>query len=108
MKTWNSKKDRREAAVAFLQKIMTDPSVRAAVLKNREDAHRIFKEEGDIDLPDDVEVVCVGPSTQERDKLMVFVLPPEGTDAANLDPFKYWIGTWQPYEVDPVDDSQSG
>jgi hypothetical protein len=104
-RSWKSKKDRRDAAVAFLQKTLTDPDVRSAVLKDRQAAHRILKQEGGIDIPNDVEVICVGPSTQERDRLVVFVLPPEGTPTEHLNPFKYWTGTWQPYGVDPVTDS---
>jgi hypothetical protein len=96
-RTWKSKQDRRDAAVAFLRKTITDPDVRSTVLKDRQLAHKIFEREGEIDLPDDVEVICVGPSTQERDRLIVFVLPPEGTDTEHLDPFKYWTGTWLPY-----------
>jgi hypothetical protein len=102
-RTWKLKKDRRDAAVAFLKKTITDPNVRSAVLKDRQAAHKLFEREGGINIPDDVEVICVGPSTQERDRLVVFVLPPEGTDAEHLDPFKYWTGTWYPYGMDPVE-----
>jgi hypothetical protein len=96
-RNWKSKKDRREAAAAFLRKTISDPDVRSAVLKDRKAAHRIFKREGDINVPDDVEVICVGPSTQERDRLVVFVLPPEDTSTAHVDPLKYWVGAWLPY-----------
>jgi hypothetical protein len=101
MRDWNSKKDRRDAVTKFLQKTVSDPAVRARVLSDRQAAHQILEKEGDIDLPDDVEVICVGPSTQERDRLIVIVLPPEGTETENIDPFKYWIGTWPTYDVDP-------
>jgi hypothetical protein len=101
-RTWKSKQDRRDAAVAFLRKTITDPNVRSAVLKDRKAAHKLFETEGDINIPDDVEVICVGPSTQERDRLVVFVLPPEGTDTEHLDAFKYWTGTWWPYGMDPM------
>jgi hypothetical protein len=96
-RNWKSKKDRREAAAAFLQKTITDPDVRSAVLKDRKAAHRLLEREGNINIPDDVEVICVGPSTQERDRLVVFVLPPEDTPTAHVDPLKYWIGAWLPY-----------
>lgn len=96
-KNWKSKKDRREAAAAFLQKTITDPDVRSAVLKDRKAAHRLFEREGEINIPDDVEVVCIGPSTQERDRLVVFLLPPENTSTAHIDPLKYWLGAWPPY-----------
>lgn len=96
-RNWKSKKDRREAATAFLQKTITDPDVRSAVLKDRKAAHRLFEREGDISIPDDVEVVCIGPSTQERDRLVVFVLPPEDMPAAHIDPLRHWIGAWTPY-----------
>jgi hypothetical protein len=101
-RTWKSKKDRREAAVAFLQQTITDPDLRSAVLKDRKAAHKLLEKAGDIDIPDDVEVICVGPSTQERDRLVVFVLPPEGTETDHLDAFKYWIGTWFPYGMDTM------
>jgi hypothetical protein len=101
-RSWKSKKDRRDAAVAFLQKTITDPDVRSAVLKDRKAAHKLFEREGAINIPADVEVICVGPSTQERDRLMVFVLPPEGTPTEHLDAFKYWIGAWPPYQMDPI------
>ena len=101
-RTWKSKKDRKDAAVAFLQKTITDPDVRSAVLKDRKAAHKLFEREGEISLPADVEVICVGPSTQERDRLVVFVLPPEGTSPEHLDAFKYWIGTWPPYSGEPI------
>ena len=96
-RNWKSKKDRREAATAFLQKTITDPDVRSAVLKDRKAALRLFEREGNINIPDDVEVICIGPSTQERDRLVVFVLPPEDTPTAHVDPLKYWIGAWIPY-----------
>jgi hypothetical protein len=86
---------------AFLQKTITDPELRTRVLKDQQAAHSTLETEGDIDLPNDVEVICVGPSTQERDRLIVIVLPEEGTETKNLDPFKYWIGTWPIYDVDP-------
>ena len=96
-RNWKSKKDRREAAAAFLQKTITDPDVRSAVLKDRRAAHRLFEREGDINIPDDVEVICIGPSTQERDRLVVLILPPEDIAVGHLDPLKYWIGAWTPY-----------
>lgn len=102
-RTWTSKRDRRNAATAFLRKTVTDPDVRSAVLKDRRAAHQILEKEGNISIPDDVEVICVGPSTQERDRLVVFVLPPDGTDTEHLDPFKYWIGAWWPYGMDPIE-----
>jgi len=96
-RNWKSKKDRREAAAAFLRKTIIDPDVRSAVLKDRKAAHRILKREGDINLPEDVEVICIGPSTQERDKLIVFVLPSEDTASEHIDPLKYWVAAWEPY-----------
>ena len=104
-RTWKLKKDRRDAAVAFLQQTITNADVRSAVLKDRKAAHRLFERVGNIDIPDDVEVICVGPSTQERDRLVVFVLPPEGTSTEHLDAFRYWIGTWFPYQLDPENSS---
>lgn len=101
-KSWASKKDRRDAAAAFLRKTITDPNVRAAVLKDREATHKLFEREGGINIPDDVEMICVGPSTQERDRLVVFVLPPESTPIEQIDPLKYWIASWPPYATDPV------
>lgn len=101
-RNWKSKKDRREAATVFLQKTITDPDVRSAVLKDRNAAGRLFAAEGVIDIPDDVEVICVGPSTQERDRLIVFVLPSEDADVEQIDPLAHWIAAWSPYGLDPV------
>ena len=97
MRDWTSKKDRREAAAAFLRKTIDDPDVRSAVLKDRKAAHRIFEREGNVAIPDDVEVICIGPSTQERDRVILFVLPPEDNTAGYVDPLKHWIGAWYPY-----------
>jgi hypothetical protein len=97
MRDWKSKNDRRKAAAAFLRKTITDPDVRSAVLKDRKAAHRIFEREGDVSIPDDVEVICIGASTQERDRIILFVLPPEETPTDHIDPLKYWIGAWWPY-----------
>jgi hypothetical protein len=53
---------------------------------------------GGIDnIPDDVEVICIGPSTQERDRMVLIVLPTEDTETEHIDPLKYWIGAWLPY-----------
>jgi hypothetical protein len=71
--------------------------VRFAVLKDRKAAHRLFEREGNVNIPDDVEVICIGPSTQERDRVVLFVLPPEDNPATHVDPLKYWIGAWYPY-----------
>ena len=90
-------KDRKAAAEAFLQKTMTDPDVRSAVLKDRAAARRIFQSEGDVDIPDDVEVICLGPTTQERDRLVVFLLPPDGISPQHIDPLRHWICAWPPY-----------
>jgi hypothetical protein len=94
---WKSMKDRKAAAEAFLQKTITDPDVRSAVLKDRTAARRIFQREGDVDIPDDVEVICLGPTTQERDRLVVFLLPPDGISPQHIDPLRHWIGAWPPY-----------
>ena len=100
-RSWKSKKDRRDAAVAFLKKTITDSGVRSIVLKDRKAAHRIFQQEGKINIPSDVEVICLGPSTQELDRLIVFALPPENTSTEYIDPLRHWVAAWQPYGIDP-------
>jgi hypothetical protein len=107
-RTWKSKKDRRDAAVAFLQKTISDPDVRSAVLKDRKIAHKLLEREGNINIPDDVEVICIGPSTQERDRLVVLMLPPDGTSPEHIDPLKYWLAGWIPYEMDPATPTPHG
>ena len=106
-RSWKSKKDRRDAAVAFLKKTITDSGVRSIVLKDRKAAHRIFQQEGKINIPNDVEVICLGPSTQELDKLVVFALPPQNESFDHIDPLKYWVAAWQPYGLDPAELSSS-
>jgi|ERR1700736_464168 len=102
-RSWKSKKDRRDAAVAFLKKTITDPGVRSIVLKDRKAAHRIFQQEGNINIPNNVEVICLGPSTQELDRLVVFALPPQNESAEYIDPLKYWVAAWIPYGLDPTE-----
>jgi hypothetical protein len=97
IRNWKSKKDRKDAATEFLKQVVIDPDVRSSALKDRRAAHRLLGKIGEINVPDDIEVICIGPSTQERDRLVVFILPPEGTEPEHLDVFKYWIGTWVPY-----------
>ncbi len=101
-RNWKSKKDRKDAATEFLKQVVIDPDVRSSVLKDRRAARRLLTKVGEIDVPDDVEVICIGPSTQERDRLVVFILPPEGTETEHLDVFKYWIGAWLPYGPGPL------
>jgi hypothetical protein len=102
-RSWKSKKDRRDAAVAFLKKTITDPGVRSIVLKDRKAAHRIFQEEGNINIPNNVEVICLGPSTQELDRLVVFALPPQSESTEHIDPLKYWVAAWLPYGLDATE-----
>lgn len=102
-RNWRSKKDRRDAAVAFLKKTVTDPEVRSVVLKDRGAARRMFREIGGINIPSDVEVICLGPSTQELDRLVVFALPSEDASTDHIDPLKHWIAAWEPYGLDPAE-----
>lgn len=82
---------------------MTDPGVRSIVLKDRKAAHRIFQREGNINIPNDVEVICLGPSTQELDRLVVFALPPQSASTEYIDPLKHWVAAWMPYGLDPAE-----
>lgn len=91
------KSDRRAAAKEFLQKTITDADLRKDIITYPENAREYFRVHGDIDVPNDVQVICVEPGTQERDKVVVFVLPETTVDPDNLDPMKYWIAAWIPY-----------
>jgi hypothetical protein len=101
MKQWfnndaeQQKKDRRAAAKAFLEKTASDSTIWNEVRDDRKKAKEHFRTYGDIDVPPEVEVICVDPDTRERDKLVVFLLPEPNTQ--NVDPLKYWLAAWIPY-----------
>jgi hypothetical protein len=105
MKPWfnanpeQQKLDRRNAAQAFLEKTITSDQVRKDILdpvNGKKKAWEHFRTYGDIDVPADVEVICVDPDTRKRDKLVVFLVP-ELTATAPIDPIKYWLAAWIPY-----------
>lgn len=97
-RNWNIPKDQREAARAFLQRTLDDSALRRAVLADRRTAHDNFSNIGDINIPDDVEVICVEPSTQARAKLVVLILPESGDQLpSDLSTLKHWVAAWVPY-----------
>jgi len=97
---WNKQEDQRAAARDFLQAIEDDAT---DALRNRVKADRVvarteFEKHGKISIPNDVEVICVEPSTQARAKLVVLALPEKGDQlASDLSSLKYWLAAWIPY-----------
>jgi hypothetical protein len=97
-RNWSNDADQRAAATAFLKQTQTDPALRKKVVEDRKAAHDEFKRIGDISIPDDVEVICVEPSTQARAKVVVFALPTEFDSLpSDLSSLKYWLAAWVPY-----------
>jgi endosialidase-like protein len=97
-RSWGNSEDERAAGRKFLEAILQDDSLRGKVVGSREEARTQFIDKGDIDVPPDVEVVCVQPTKDARKKVVVFVLPEKGevlqSDLATL---KYWVAAWTPY-----------
>lgn len=97
-RNWNDHADQRAAAEKFLKKTIADKTFRKKVMADRNYAREMFKKVGDIDVPANTEVICLGPSTQERAKLVVFALPETTVPADKpLDALKYWLAAWEPY-----------
>lgn len=97
---WNKQEDQRAAARDFLQAIIDDTTdaLRNKVRSDRPAARAEFEKHGKISIPNDVEVICVEPSTQARAKLVVLTLPEKGdTLASELSSLKYWLAAWIPY-----------
>jgi hypothetical protein len=97
-KDWTKPEDQRAAATAFLKQTQSDAEFRTRVQKDRTYAREQLAAVGDINVPSDVEVICVEPGTQARAKVVVFALPgaddPMPSDLVSL---KYWLAAWVPY-----------
>jgi hypothetical protein len=101
-KSWTSEPDQRAAATAFLRETQTNNELRLRVAKSGRDDRAFARSEfariGQIDVPADVEFICLEPGTVTRAKLVVLVLPsptdPLPSDLASL---KYWLAAWVPY-----------
>jgi hypothetical protein len=105
MKPWldtNGEPDtvaRRAAATEFLVETLKDGKLWDQVVANtNNDAWKEFRAKGDIDIPANVKIICVDPNLTERDKLVVFIMPPKGTNPTGpIDPLAYWVAAWPPY-----------
>jgi hypothetical protein len=98
---WNNHADQRSGATKFLQKTADDPQFRQDVLANPSYAREALIEVGNFaSIPPVVQVICLGPSTQERARLVLFLLPESNQPVQ--DPLLYWIAAWPPYDHDPM------
>lgn len=106
MKEWKNKdeeqqkQDRQKAAQKFLEQTMVDDELRKLVVTDREAAREKLRSIGDIDLPAEVEVICLEPELESgRDNLIVFILPPREADGGTrpIDPMAHWPAAWYPY-----------
>jgi len=97
-RSWGNSDDERKAGKAFLDAVLGNDTLRANVVSNRAEAHSQFKAIGQIDVPNDVEVICVEPTKDSRKKVVLFILPEKGaqlpTDTSVL---QYWVQAWSPY-----------
>jgi len=101
---WADSEDKQKAAMAFLKAVSLrdDPAseaLREAVLSDRERAREIFAEKGDIDIPADVEVICLPNDTAKLDKLIVFILPDDAREVTRIEDVleKFWVAAWRAY-----------
>lgn len=91
---------RRQAAIEFLNQTTADTTLRGEItgLAKRAAAWKRFRELGDIDIPENVEVICFEAALESgRDDLVVFILPALGT-LTPVDPMKPWMASWPPYD----------
>jgi hypothetical protein len=99
---WTKPEDQRAAATAFLKETQTNQALRSRIVKSGQDDRNYAREQfriiGDINIPNDVEVISVEPGTAARAKVVVFALPtaqdPMPSDLVSL---KYWLAAWVPY-----------
>jgi len=95
---WGNSGDQQAAGRDFLQAVLDDDNLRKHVVKDRDKAREQFAKKGKIEIPSDVEVICVEPTKEARSKAVVFVLPEKGdqlpSDSSTL---KYWVAAWTPY-----------
>jgi hypothetical protein len=95
---WGNSDDQQAAGRDFLQAVLDDDKLRKDVINDRGKAREKFAEKGKIDIPPDVEVICVEPTKEERSKAVVFVLPEKGDQLpSNQSTLKYWVAAWTPY-----------
>lgn len=95
---WTKPEDQRAAATAFLKKTQSDAEFRARVSSDRAYAREQLGAVGDINIPADVEVICLEPGTQARAKLVVLTLPgPHDPMPSDLVALKHWLAAWVPY-----------
>jgi hypothetical protein len=106
MKPWkqqNGEPDtdsRSKGAKEFLEKILGDTTGiwdQVVGVANSVEAKKQFRKLGDLDVPPEVTVICISPELAERDKLVVFIMPPKGSTLSNIDPLDYWVAAWPPY-----------
>lgn len=88
---------KRDAANKFLEEVLKSSDLRQSVMGNPSYAREAFQKLGQITLPEYVEVICVDPDRKMRNRLVVFVLPPPGTQVTP-DLWKgCWVAAWEPY-----------
>ena len=88
---------KRQAADKFLAATLRDDELRKNVLANPSYAREAFQKFGEISIPPSVEVICVDTPTEERNKLVVFVLPDKGTTPVKDLWREAWVAAWSPY-----------
>lgn len=93
----NDKEAKRRAADKFLLATMKDPELRKNVLANPSYAREAFQTIGGITAPPSVQVICVEPSTEARNNLVVFVLPDPEAPASDEPWRDSWVAAWPPY-----------
>ena len=98
---WNLNADKRDAAKDFLEEVAKNNLLRNKIVMsgqdNRELARAEFARLGNIDIPKDVEVICLEPDKDHLNKLVVFKLPAPAVRSRPINPLKHWIAAWVPY-----------
>lgn len=114
---WNDLAHQRAAGREFLQAILNDATgaLRNTVVTDRTAARTEFATKGKISIPNDVEVICIDATEASRKKVVVFILPENGTQMpSDLSVLPHWVAGWTPYSsarfkrnIQPMGDTSS-
>jgi hypothetical protein len=97
---WTLNADKRDAAQAFLEEVAQNDTLRNKIVMSGKDdrvfARAEFARLGNIDIPKNVEVICLEPDKDHLNQVVVFKLPESGT-SSSINPLKFWLAGWVPY-----------
>jgi len=97
---WTNQAHQRAAGRDFLQAILDDTTgnLRNTVVNDPVAARTEFATKGKIAVPNDVEVICIDATEEDRKKVVILLLPENGAQLpSDLSVLQHWIAGWTPY-----------